>query len=154
LNADTGEPAQSSVSPFIWDTQEVEKIITDASAPTDEITDWMKDAGWEPVGAESIQQAVMPGETIPEEELPQEDLAQADMPDWLKGIAPLGVIEEKLDEFNRLLQIRLSLGWISRDPGQPIQSSNGLKERNLISLSPLRHPKSFPSKLPRMCLTG
>src|SRR4030042_1248304 len=45
-SADENTPP--SVSPFIWDTQEVEKVITDTSKPEGEIPDWMKDAGWQP----------------------------------------------------------------------------------------------------------
>ena len=33
--------AQPGVSPFIWDTQEVEKIIIDGSKPESEVPDWM-----------------------------------------------------------------------------------------------------------------
>ena len=46
------EKGSPSVSPFIWDTQEVEKIITDTSKPEGEIPDWMKDAGWKPATGE------------------------------------------------------------------------------------------------------
>src|SRR4030043_1188894 len=44
----TDEKVAPGVSPFIWDTQEVEKIITDTSKPESDIPDWMKDAGWKP----------------------------------------------------------------------------------------------------------
>ncbi len=84
---DKGSP---SVSPFIWDTQEVEKIITDTSKPEGEIPDWMKDAGWKPASGESIPQ---PDQIVPPEESTvatpvSDNLQQADIPEWLRGIAP------------------------------------------------------------------
>jgi tetratricopeptide (TPR) repeat protein len=79
-----------TVSPFIWDTQEVEKIITDTSKPEGEIPDWMKDAGWKPASGEAVAQ---PDKILPPEEPTvaspaSEDLQQADIPEWLRGIAP------------------------------------------------------------------
>ncbi len=84
------DKASPTVSPFIWDTQEVEKIITDTSKPEGEIPDWMKDAGWKPSSGETTPQ---PGQMLPPEEPTvatptSEDLQQADIPEWLRGIAP------------------------------------------------------------------
>jgi tetratricopeptide (TPR) repeat protein len=84
------DKASPTVSPFIWDTQEVEKIITDTSKPEGEIPDWMKDAGWKPASGEAAQQ---PDQILPPEEPAisspvSEDLQQADIPEWLRGIAP------------------------------------------------------------------
>src|SRR4030042_1201236 len=39
---ESDEKTQPSVSPFIWDTQEVKKIITDTPTQEEEIPDWMK----------------------------------------------------------------------------------------------------------------
>ena len=84
------EKAASGVSPFIWDTQEVEKIITDTSKPEGELPDWMKDAGWKPATAESVQPTggvITPAE--PSTPSPADEALQnADIPDWLRGIAP------------------------------------------------------------------
>ncbi|MFZ0533875.1 MAG: tetratricopeptide repeat protein [Anaerolineales bacterium] len=92
--ASADENTPPSVSAFIWDTQEVEKIITDTSKPEGEIPDWMKDAGWQPASGDAIE---APEETKLEEpiaDLPaNEDLQKADIPDWLLGIAPEDVIE-------------------------------------------------------------
>lgn len=86
-----------TVSPFIWDTQEVEKIITDTSKPEGEIPDWMKDAGWKPASGEVAPQ---PDQVLPPEEpaVPNpvgEDLQQADIPEWLRGIAPEDFVGQK-----------------------------------------------------------
>jgi cytochrome c-type biogenesis protein CcmH/NrfG len=78
------------VSPFIWDTQEVEKIITDTSKTEGEIPDWMKDAGWKPSSGEAtppMEETVQPGDVSIAPPV-SEDLQQADIPDWLRGIAP------------------------------------------------------------------
>ncbi len=84
------EKAASGVSPFIWDTQEVEKIITDTSKPEGELPDWMKDAGWKPATAESIQPTG--GVVTPDEQSTPSPadgaLQNADIPEWLRGIAP------------------------------------------------------------------
>jgi cytochrome c-type biogenesis protein CcmH/NrfG len=91
------EKASPGVSPFIWDTQEVEKIITDTSKPEGEIPDWMKDAGWSPSTGEPTSPVVA---SLPPEENTtppgdgtiappvSEDLEQANIPEWLRGIAP------------------------------------------------------------------
>ena len=84
------EKSSPGVSPFIWDTQEVEKIITDTSKPEGEIPDWMKDAGWKPATGESIPPAgevVSPGEENTATP-PNDDLQKAEIPEWLRGIAP------------------------------------------------------------------
>jgi tetratricopeptide (TPR) repeat protein len=90
------EQSPPSVSPFIWDTQEVEKIITDTSKPNDEIPDWMKDAGWQPASGEASQ---VPEEIKPEEPIAEvpatEALDKADIPEWLSEIAPEGVLGEE-----------------------------------------------------------
>jgi tetratricopeptide (TPR) repeat protein len=88
----SNEKATPAVSPFIWDTQEVEKIITDTSKPEGEIPDWMKDAGWKPATTEIPP---VPIEPLSSEELNadvsvSDDLVQADIPEWLRGIAPDG----------------------------------------------------------------
>ncbi len=84
------EKSSPGVSPFIWDTQEVEKIITDTSKPEGEIPDWMKDAGWKPATGESIPpagQVVTPGEANISTPA-NDDLQKAEIPEWLRGIAP------------------------------------------------------------------
>jgi cytochrome c-type biogenesis protein CcmH/NrfG len=109
--------ASSEASPFIWDTQEVEKIITETSKPEGELPEWMKDAGWQPASGE----ATPPTEEIKTAPLNadvpvNEELEQADIPNWLKGVAPDGVLgaeqasgEPKEDE--------LSNPWL--EPHQP-----------------------------------
>lgn len=92
----SSEKTTPSVSPFIWDTQEVEKIITDTSKPEGDIPDWMKDAGWKPASGETPP----PGEeTKPQEPFVERDasdeLENAELPDWLSGIAPQGVVGEQ-----------------------------------------------------------
>jgi tetratricopeptide (TPR) repeat protein len=84
------EKGSPSISPFIWDTQEVEKIITDTSKPEGEIPDWMKDAGWKPATGEAApppEQRITPEEPTPASPV-SDDLQQADIPEWLRGIAP------------------------------------------------------------------
>jgi cytochrome c-type biogenesis protein CcmH/NrfG len=87
-------PPQSNVSPFIWDTQEVKNIISDSTNAEEAIPDWMRDAGWKPAGGKTQPQA----EAIPETPVtpePQEELTEkAEIPDWLRGIAPDGVLDD------------------------------------------------------------
>jgi cytochrome c-type biogenesis protein CcmH/NrfG len=95
----TNEKAAPNVSPFIWDTQEVEKIITDTSKPEGDIPDWMKDAGWKPATGEATSplEETKPPESSADDST-SDDLEQANIPEWLSGIAPEGVLgEEKQD---------------------------------------------------------
>ena len=116
------EKAQSAVSPFIWDTQEVEKIITDAPKQEGEIPDWMKDAGWKPGTGESpqepveaINQAASTADSQPEE------LEKADIPDWLRGIAPEGVLEETTPD-SQAKEKEVSSPWLEKQQPGPTDS--------------------------------
>ena len=120
--APSDENVPPSVSPFIWDTQEVEKIITDTSKPEEEIPDWMKDAGWRPASGEAAE---IPPEEKPEEpvtELPvNEELEKADIPEWLSGIAP----ESAPGEESQAVQPRegdLSTPWLEQHQPGPTDS--------------------------------
>jgi tetratricopeptide (TPR) repeat protein len=113
----TDEKAAPVVSPFIWDTQEVEKIITDTSKPEGDIPDWMKDAGWKPTTGETTPPTE---ETKPQEPMPEpaasNDLEKANLPEWLQGIAPEGVLgSEKQDVLPK--EGDLSNPWL--EPHQP-----------------------------------
>jgi len=118
----TDEKAPPSVSPFIWDTQEVEKIITDTSKPDEQIPDWMKDAGWQPASGEAIQ---TPEEVKPEEpiaEVPTSaDLEKAEVPEWLSGIAPEGALGEE-PQFEQPLGGDLSTPWLEEHQPGPTDS--------------------------------
>ncbi len=122
VTPETGEKAQPSVSPFIWDTQEVEKIITEDTKPEDEIPDWMKDAGWKPAPSESIQ---APGETVTEppiiEAQPQEDLEKGEIPDWLRGIAPEGMLEDETTT-SQPQEKDTSIPWLEKQEPGPTDS--------------------------------
>ena len=118
----TDENVPPSVSPFIWDTQEVEKIITDTSKPEEEIPDWMKDAGWKPASGEAIQS---PEQEKPEEPIAEvpvgEELEKADIPEWLSGIAPESAFGEESQE----VQPRegdLSTPWLEQHQPGPTDS--------------------------------
>jgi tetratricopeptide (TPR) repeat protein len=118
----TGEKVPPSVSPFIWDNQEVEKVITETSKPEGEIPDWMKDAGWQPATGEATPP---PGEIIPEEplaELPgNEDIEQAEMPEWLRGIAPESVMGEEPPAAPQA-EADLSTPWLDQHQPGPTDS--------------------------------
>jgi tetratricopeptide (TPR) repeat protein len=106
-----------NVSPFIWDTQEVEKIITDTSKPEGDIPDWMKDAGWKPATGVTTPPTEV---TKPQEPIAQapvnDDLEKANLPEWLTGIAPEGVLgTEKQDILPN--EDELSNPWL--EPHQP-----------------------------------
>ena len=116
------ENVPPSVSPFIWDTQEVEKIITDTSKPEEEIPDWMKDAGWRPASGEATEATP---EGKPEEPVAQapvsEELEKADIPDWLSGIAP----ESTPAEETQVVQPKegdLSSPWLEQHQPGPTDS--------------------------------
>ncbi len=92
------EKGAPTVSPFIWDTQEVEKIITDTSKPEGDIPDWMKDAGWKTSAGEASTptEGVKPEEPV-ENGAAGEAVEKTEIPDWLTGIAPdVAAGEEKL----------------------------------------------------------
>jgi tetratricopeptide (TPR) repeat protein len=116
------EKAQSSVSPFIWENQEAEKIITDDKKPEDEIPDWMKDAGWKPASEETNQ---VPSEPIMEppivEGQPEEDLEKGDIPEWLRGIAPEGMLDEDLSS-SQPNEKDVSLPWLEKHQPGPTDS--------------------------------
>ena len=116
------EKAQSSVSPFIWDSQEAEKIITDDTKKEDEIPDWMKDAGWKPSSAETNQVTSEPFIESPIiESQPEEDLEKGDVPDWLRGIAPEGALDEE-QSFSQPKEKDVSLPWLEKHQPGPTDS--------------------------------
>jgi len=118
----TNEKAAPSISPFIWDTQEVEKIITDTSKSEGEIPDWMKDAGWNPASSEATQ---APDETKPEEPIADaqasENLEKANIPEWLRGIAPEGAIGEEKQE-SQPQEDNISNPWLDQHQPGPTDS--------------------------------
>jgi len=118
----TNEKAAPSISPFIWDTQEVEKIITDTSKPEGEIPDWMKDAGWNPASSEATQ---APEETKPEEPIADsqasENLENANIPEWLRGIAPEGALGQGKQE-SQPQEDDISNPWLDQHQPGPTDS--------------------------------
>jgi tetratricopeptide (TPR) repeat protein len=118
----TGEQSASSVSPFIWDTQEVEKIITDTSKPEGEIPDWMKDAGWQPAAGEAT---TPPDESTAQgtlNDLPaEEDIENGEIPDWLRGIAPESPAEEAAQP-SQTTEADLSTPWLEQHQPGPTDS--------------------------------
>jgi tetratricopeptide (TPR) repeat protein len=135
------ENAPSSVSPFIWDTQEFKKEIPDASRPEAEIPEWMKNAGWQPASGEASQP---PEETKSEEPAPEapleEDLVEAEIPEWLRGIAPEGVLgEEKQAEAPT--ESTLSTPWLEQQEPGPTDSIIHWLEDNKPE-----KPKSRPAR--------
>jgi tetratricopeptide (TPR) repeat protein len=118
----TGGQSASSVSPFIWDTHEVEKIITDTSKPEGEIPDWMKDAGWQPAAGEAT---MPPDESRAQEtlnDLPaEEDIENGEIPDWLRGIAPESPAEET-PQPGQTTEADLSTPWLEQHQPGPTDS--------------------------------
>jgi cytochrome c-type biogenesis protein CcmH/NrfG len=118
---ESSEMAQPSVSPFIWDTQEVEKIITDSTKPEGEIPDWMKDAGWKATTSEITQES---GEVMTEqpsaESQQQKDLEKGNIPEWLRGIAPEGVLEEPSSSQSKEKDV--SIPWLEKQQPGPSDS--------------------------------
>jgi tetratricopeptide (TPR) repeat protein len=135
------ESAPSSVSPFIWNTQEVKKDFADTSRPEAEIPEWMKDAGWQPASGEAPQPAE---ETKPEEPAPEtpldQPLEEAEIPEWLRGIAPEGVLgEEKQAEAPA--ESTLSTPWLEQQEPGPTDSIIHWLEDNKPE-----KPKSRPAR--------
>jgi tetratricopeptide (TPR) repeat protein len=117
------EKLTPSVSPFIGDAQEVGKIVPDASHTEAEIPDWMKDAGWQPALADASQPPVdsKPPEPAAEAATSREELEKAEIPDWLRGIAPEGVLgEEKPAETTP--ESNLSTPWLEQHQPGPTDS--------------------------------
>ena len=116
------ENAQPSVSPFIWDTQEVERIITDDNKSEGEIPDWMKDAGWKPASIESVQKpAEVPTEPPIINIQPEEDLEKAEIPDWLRGIALEDVVGTE-PASSQPKEKDVSLPWLEKQQPGPTDS--------------------------------
>jgi tetratricopeptide (TPR) repeat protein len=117
-----GEKSGSSVSPFIWDTQEVENIISDTSKPEGEIPDWMKDAGWQPASGESTPP---PEEGKSEEPLvgvsADEEIEKGELPDWLRGVAPESSAEES-SQPEQPPEAYLSSPWLEQHQPGPTDS--------------------------------
>jgi tetratricopeptide (TPR) repeat protein len=114
--------AQPGVSPFIWDTQEVEKIIIDGPKPESEVPDWMKDAGWKPATEEaeqpSAEAVIEPSPIIPAQE---ESPIKADIPDWLRGIAPEGVLEDETSG-SQSKETETTIPWLEKKTPGPTDS--------------------------------
>ncbi len=136
-----GTSASPSVSPFIWDTQEVQNIITDTSKPEPEIPDWMKDAGWQPASGEAPKpsEEVKPAEPLAE--APQnETLEKAELPEWLQGIAPEGMLGE-IKPVEQPGENTLSTPWLEQhQPGPSDSIIHWLEDTNP------EKPKSRPAK--------
>jgi cytochrome c-type biogenesis protein CcmH/NrfG len=116
------EKPQPSVSPFIWDTQEVERIITDDTKQESEIPDWMKDAGWQPASGETIQEPAGATNEPPIISVqPEEELEKADIPDWLRGIAPDGTIDQETPAVQPV-EKDVSLPWLEQHQPGPSDS--------------------------------
>ncbi len=116
------EKPQPSVSPFIWDTQEVERIITDDTKQDSEIPDWMKDAGWKPATGEASQELPIEANEPPVIAIQsEEDLEKADIPDWLRGIAPNGMLEQE-STGEQPLEKDTSLPWLEQHQPGPSDS--------------------------------
>ena len=119
----TGEKSTSSVSPFIWDTQEVQNIISDTSKPEGEIPDWMKDAGWQPATGE----ATPPPDEVTSEEPSSgtpadEHIEQGEMPDWLRGVTPETPEGEGASQPEQHAEADLSSPWLEQHQPGPTDS--------------------------------
>jgi cytochrome c-type biogenesis protein CcmH/NrfG len=116
------EKAEQSVSPFIWDTQETEKIITEETKEESEIPDWMKDAGWQPASGEAAKEG---SEEIPAPETKKseqaEELEKGDLPDWLRGIAPEGVLDGEATA-SQVKEKDVSIPWLEKHQPGPTDS--------------------------------
>jgi tetratricopeptide (TPR) repeat protein len=113
---------QPGVSPFIWDTQEVEKIIIDGSKPESEVPDWMKDAGWKPATEEAtLQPTEALIEPTPNTPTQEESPIKADIPDWLRGIAPEGVLEDETPG-SQSKETETSIPWLEKQTPGPTDS--------------------------------
>jgi tetratricopeptide (TPR) repeat protein len=118
----TGEQGNSSVSPFIWDTQEVTNIINESSKSQTEIPDWMKDAGWQPSSGEETPPPVKETPVQPTQESPVSgEPEKAEIPDWLQGIAPIvaGSEEKPAAETS---ESNLSTPWLEQHQPGPSDS--------------------------------
>jgi competence ComEA-like helix-hairpin-helix protein len=82
-------------APFSWETPEDEKTPLDETATFEDIIpEWMKEAGWQPAIGAAAQEQVQSELEFPSEQ-PEGEIAKADIPDWLKGLAPSGALDEE-----------------------------------------------------------
>jgi cytochrome c-type biogenesis protein CcmH/NrfG len=139
-----GQPVENvapSVSPFIWDTQDQENIITEPPRAAAEIPDWMKDAGWQPTSGEAPKppEEVKPTGPVPQAPL-SEELEKADLPEWLSGIAPEGILGESKPT-QEPPESTLSTPWLEQhQPGPSDSIIHWLEDNNP------EKPKSRPAK--------
>ncbi len=130
-----------SVSPFIWDSQEVGKAIKDTAKPDPEIPDWMKEAGWQPAPGEPAKPAEVLAPVEPVEQAPlSEPLEKADLPDWLRGIAPDNVLGESKPA-EEPSENTLSTPWLEQHQPGPSDSIIHWLEDNKPE-----KPKSRPAR--------
>ena len=139
---------QSSVSPFIWDNQEAEKIITEDTKKEDEIPDWMTDAGWKPASADSSQ---APSEAFIESPLlesqPDDELEKGDIPDWLRGVAPDGALSEE-SSLSQPKEKDVSLPWLEKhQPGPTDSIIQWLEDAKPETPSGSTGPESTPAEI-------
>ncbi len=110
------------VSPFVFDTDEAEKIISDTSKPVGEIPDWMKDAGWQHSSGEPSQPPVEPEPEMEGQVIPvDQPLEKAEIPDWLQGIAPEGALDEGKSA-EEPAENTLSTPWLEQHEPGPTDS--------------------------------
>ncbi len=102
-------------APFSWETAEDEKAPPEkASTFEDIIPDWMKEAGWQPATSAAAEEQVRSELEFPSEQ-PEGELAKAEIPDWLKGLAPSGALDEE-PTLDLSGQEGLDLPWLQKNP--------------------------------------
>ncbi len=140
------EKAGPSISPFIWDTQEVEKIITDTSKTEPEAPDWMKDAGWKQNDVEASRlahEASSPPQPV-DEAVEAQGLEKAEIPDWLKGIAPLNITTPEPAE-SVPAEREISTPWLEpHQPGPTDSIIEWLDEKKPVSPGGLQAQEKTP----------
>jgi cytochrome c-type biogenesis protein CcmH/NrfG len=139
-----GQPVENvapSVSPFIWDSQDEENIVTEPPRAAAEIPEWMKDAGWQPTSDEAPKPPEEAKPTVPVPQAPQsKELEKADLPEWLSGIAPEGILGESKPA-QEPAESTLSTPWLEQHQPGPSDSIIHWLEDNKPE-----KPKSRPAK--------
>lgn len=120
--AESEEMPKPTVSPFIWDTQEVKNIISDVPKQEGDLPDWMKDAGWQPVSGEATEQPKEEKKEAPVTPLPEDAaLEKGEIPDWLRGIAPDDTLEEDTSG-SQSKGSQVSIPWLEKHEPGPTDS--------------------------------
>jgi tetratricopeptide (TPR) repeat protein len=111
--ASAGENVPAVAAPFSWESQpETTDQTVQTPAQDETIPEWMKEAGWQPSTGEAVE-----GSLSFDSEDTQGEITKGEIPDWLKDMAPAGVLDEELPSLGEE-DAEAALPWLQeKEPG-------------------------------------